>query len=84
MTVTRIFLLKNVRVNGDWRYLSKLRRYHLVDLVVKHECEMVSVSYKFNRTGCCSSKLQSTATSCQNRLDIMYQGVGMLSFNNYS
>lgn len=62
----------------------KLRRYHLVDLVVKHKCEMVSVSYKFSRTGCCSSKLQSTATSCQNRLDIMYQGVGMLSFNNYS
>lgn len=62
----------------------KLRRYHLVDLVVKHECEMVSISYKFSRTGCCSSKLQSTATSCQNRLDIMYQGVGMLSFNNYS
>lgn len=24
MTVTRIFLLKNVRVNGDWRYLSKI------------------------------------------------------------
>lgn len=25
----------------------KLRRYHLVDLVVKHECEMVSVTHKF-------------------------------------
>lgn len=24
MTVTRIFLKKNVRVNGDWRYLSKI------------------------------------------------------------
>ena len=24
ITVTRIFLLKNVRVNGDWRYLSKI------------------------------------------------------------
>lgn len=47
MTVTRIFLLKNVRVNGDWRYLSKLRRYHLVDLAVKYDYEMVSVTYKF-------------------------------------
>lgn len=47
MTVTRIFLLKNVRVTGDWRYLSKLRRYHLVDLAVKHDYEMVSVTYKF-------------------------------------
>lgn len=24
MTVTRIFLSENVRVNGDWRYLSKI------------------------------------------------------------
>lgn len=85
MTVTRIFFEeKCTSKRGLAVIYPKLRRYHLVDLVVKHECEMVSVSYKFSRTGCCSSKLQSTATSCQNRLDIMYQGVGMLSFNNYS
>lgn len=85
MTVTRIFFEeKCTSKRGLVVNYPKLRRYHLVDLVVKHECEMVSVSYKFSRTGCCSSKLQSTATSCQNRLDIMYQGVGMLSFNNYS
>ena len=28
-------------------FIQKLRRYHLVDLAVKHDYEMVSVTYKF-------------------------------------
>lgn len=32
------------RIGGIY---PKLRRYHLVDLAVKHDCEMVSVTYKF-------------------------------------
>lgn len=36
MTVTRIFLSENVRVNGDWRYYPKLQWYYLVDLDEKH------------------------------------------------
>lgn len=48
MTVTRIFFEeKCTSKRGLAVIYPKLRRYHLVDLAVKHDCEMVSVTYKF-------------------------------------
>lgn len=48
MTVTRIFFEeKCTSKRGLAVFIQKLRRYHLVDFVGKHECEMVSVTYKF-------------------------------------
>jgi hypothetical protein len=48
MTVTRIFFEeKCTSKRGLAVFIQKLRRYHLVDLAVKHDYEMVSVTYKF-------------------------------------
>lgn len=69
MTVTRIFLLKNVRVNGDWRYLSKiamvLLKFKPDRVVTPRKCNQQPRVVKWN-------------------LILLYQGVGMLSFNRYS
>lgn len=72
------FFVKNVRVNGDWRY-------HLVDLVVKHECEMVSVTHKFKPDRVIAPRnCNQQPRVVKIDLILSYQGVGMLSFNSYT
>lgn len=41
------FVRKCTSKRGLAVFIQKLRRYHLVDLAVKHDYEMVSVTYKF-------------------------------------